>query len=94
MALTGDHVTMPVPSPTQLREHLNLTRCKRDTAGPEWDVAVSLCQEEQRKARGWGEVVGETIIFPISFTELVQSLNFVNAYEIGYLWGFCKLDAA
>lgn len=32
-------------------------RCKRDTAGPEWDVAVSLCQEEQRKARGWGEVV-------------------------------------
>ena len=28
-----------------------------------------------------GKKCNETIVFPISFTELVQSLNFVNAYE-------------
>lgn len=30
---------------------------------------------------GGGGECNETIIFPISFPELVQSLNFVNAYE-------------
>ena len=38
------------------------------------------CSTPPRGLLIWGGG-NETIIFPISFTELVQSLNFVNAYE-------------
>lgn len=62
MALTGDHVTMPVPSPTQLREQLNLTGVKgtRRAQSGTWQCHFARKNRERQGGGGrwWPQRLG------------------------------------